>query len=296
MSPHGIVDRPGPFCTIQDLGRRTGRRAGLAPGGAMDQRAYLWASRLLGNDPTAAALEITLSGFALRFGVATVVAVTGAGCAATLDGVETGAWRTLRARPGQLLRLGYGSSGRSAGRTARVAGPMHPSGRATALARTRPLVSGPACVRRTDSAGRRFAVVTAGRRLRVAGVFACRPEAGVRRDMDFGSCERPHGVPPDRSHPDHRSARPRLDTPRGRHRSGNRRWPPAGVHAGPPDDRGLREARFRRSDCSRRARAGPARHICPIRPCRARCTPERARPAGVVLWGRPLPPVRSPVS
>ena len=111
MSPHGIVDRPGPFCTIQDLGRRTGRRAGLAPGGAMDQRAYLWANRLLGNDPAAAALEITLGGFALRFGVATVVAVTGAGCAATLDGVETGAWRTLRARPGQLLRLGYGSSG-----------------------------------------------------------------------------------------------------------------------------------------------------------------------------------------
>ena len=79
MSPHGIVDRPGPFCTIQDLGRRTGRRAGLAPGGAMDQRAYLWANRLLGNDPTAAALEITLGGFALRFGVATVVAVNGGG-------------------------------------------------------------------------------------------------------------------------------------------------------------------------------------------------------------------------
>ena len=111
MSAHGVVDRPGPFCTIQDLGRRSGRRAGLAPGGAMDQRAYLWANRLLGNDPVAAALEITLGGFALRFAVETVVAIAGAGCAATLDGVETGAWRTLRARPGQLLRLGYGAAG-----------------------------------------------------------------------------------------------------------------------------------------------------------------------------------------
>ena len=111
MSPHGVVDRPGPFCTIQDLGRRTGRRAGLAPGGAMDQRAYLWANRLLGNDPAAAALEITLGGFALRFAVDTVVAIAGAGCAATLDGVETGAWRTLRIQPGQLLRLGYGAAG-----------------------------------------------------------------------------------------------------------------------------------------------------------------------------------------
>ena len=111
MNPHGVVDRPGPFCTTQDLGRRTGRRAGLAPGGAMDQRAYLWANRLLGNDPGAAALEITLGGFALRFAVETVVAIAGAGCAATLDGAETGGWRTVRARPGQLLRLGYGSPG-----------------------------------------------------------------------------------------------------------------------------------------------------------------------------------------
>lgn len=111
MSPHGVVDRPGPFCTIQDLGRRAGRRAGLAPGGAMDQRAYLWANRLLGNDPGAPALEVTLGGFALRFAVATVVAITGQGCVPTLDGVETGAWRTVRAQPGQQLRLGYGSAG-----------------------------------------------------------------------------------------------------------------------------------------------------------------------------------------
>ncbi len=111
MSPHGVVDRPGPLCTIQDPGRKTGRRAGLAPGGAMDQRAYLWANRLLGNDPAAAALEITLGGFALRFAVETAFALTGADCAATLDGVETGAWRTVHARPDQVLRLGYSATG-----------------------------------------------------------------------------------------------------------------------------------------------------------------------------------------
>ncbi|WP_419162949.1 biotin-dependent carboxyltransferase family protein [Candidatus Palauibacter sp.] len=109
--PHAVVDRPGPYCTVQDLGRRSGRRAGLAPGGAMDQRAYLWANRLLGNDPAAAALEITLGGLALRFAVETAVALTGADCAASLDGVETGAWRTIRARRGQVLRLGYSATG-----------------------------------------------------------------------------------------------------------------------------------------------------------------------------------------
>ena len=110
-TPHGVVDRPGPYCTVQDLGRRSGRRAGLAPGGAMDQRAYLWANRLLGNDPGAAALEVTLGGFALNFAVDAVVALTGADCAARLDGVATGAWRTIRARAGQVLRLAYSATG-----------------------------------------------------------------------------------------------------------------------------------------------------------------------------------------
>lgn len=108
---HGVVDRPGPYCTVQDLGRTSGLRAGLAPGGAMDQRAYLWANRLLGNDPDAAALEVTLGGFALTFAIGTIVALTGADCAATLDGAETGAWRTIRARPGQVLRLAYSPTG-----------------------------------------------------------------------------------------------------------------------------------------------------------------------------------------
>ena len=109
--PHGVVDRPGPYCTVQDLGRRSGRRAGLAPGGAMDQRALLWANRLLDNDPGAAALEVTLGGFTVTFSIGTVVALTGADCAATLDGAATGKWRTIHVRPGQVLRLGYSGTG-----------------------------------------------------------------------------------------------------------------------------------------------------------------------------------------
>ena len=106
-----MVERPGPYCTVQDLGRRSGRRAGLAPGGAMDQRACLWAHRLLGNDPGDAALEVTMGGFSLRFAIETVFALTGADCAATLDRVETHAWKTIRARPGQVLRLAYSGTG-----------------------------------------------------------------------------------------------------------------------------------------------------------------------------------------
>lgn len=77
----------------------------------MDQRAYMWANRLLDNDPGAAALEVTLGGFTLTFAIETIVALAGADCAATLDGVDTGAWSTIRARPGQVLRLAYSATG-----------------------------------------------------------------------------------------------------------------------------------------------------------------------------------------
>ncbi len=73
----------------------------------MDQRAYLWANRLLDNEPTAPALEITMGGFSLRFEVETMMALTGADCGAMLDHKAVGNWRTFHAEPGQTLRLGF---------------------------------------------------------------------------------------------------------------------------------------------------------------------------------------------
>ena len=108
---HAVVESAGPWSSIQDLGRSAGRRAGLAPGGAMDQRALLWANRLLGNDPGAAAIEVTLGGLALRFHVDAVAALTGADCTARVDGMAAGGWRTVRIRAGQRLRLGYSATG-----------------------------------------------------------------------------------------------------------------------------------------------------------------------------------------
>lgn len=107
MSSHAIVERPGPLASVQDLGRIGGRRAGLAPGGAMDQRALLWANRLLDNQPGAAGLEVTLGGLALRFSVGTTVALTGADCDARLDGVPVATWSSLPVSAGQELRFGF---------------------------------------------------------------------------------------------------------------------------------------------------------------------------------------------
>lgn len=111
MSSSVVIERPGPLCTVQDLGRRTGRRVGVAPGGAMDQRACLWANYLLGNSPGDAVLEISLGGARIRFDASAVIALTGAECGATLDDEPVGNWRSVRVSAGQVLSLQFSVTG-----------------------------------------------------------------------------------------------------------------------------------------------------------------------------------------
>lgn len=105
------LTRAGPLSTVQDLGRGTGRRKGLAPGGAMDHWAYLWGNRLLDNAPTAPALEVSLGGIEILFHGDGCVALTGAECNATLDGQGVPNWSTVRVKAGQQLRLGFSATG-----------------------------------------------------------------------------------------------------------------------------------------------------------------------------------------
>jgi biotin-dependent carboxylase-like uncharacterized protein len=70
--------RAGALTTIQDLGRTGYAHLGVPRAGAVDPPALLLANRLVGNPPTAAGLEITMSGCTLRFDHPTVIAVTGA--------------------------------------------------------------------------------------------------------------------------------------------------------------------------------------------------------------------------
>lgn len=111
MSGSVVIEKSGPLCTVQDLGRRTGRRAGVAPGGAMDQRACLWANYLLGNPPDAAVLEVSLGGARIVFEAPAVVALTGADCEATLDGVPVGNWGSIRVAHGAVLSLQFSVTG-----------------------------------------------------------------------------------------------------------------------------------------------------------------------------------------
>ncbi|GIJ46313.1 allophanate hydrolase [Virgisporangium aliadipatigenens] len=72
------VRRAGALTTVQDLGRPGWAHLGIPAAGAVDPPALALANRLVGNPPEAAGLEITVTGCALRFERAAVVAVTGA--------------------------------------------------------------------------------------------------------------------------------------------------------------------------------------------------------------------------
>jgi biotin-dependent carboxylase-like uncharacterized protein len=80
------VLRAGPLTTVQDLGRPGYAHLGVPRSGALDEPALRAANRLVGNDPGAAGLEITLTGCRLRLRRPALVALTGAPARVRADG------------------------------------------------------------------------------------------------------------------------------------------------------------------------------------------------------------------
>ncbi len=68
----------GLFTTVQDRGRPGRRRFGVPPGGAFDLSAFTLANALVGNDPHASALELTIRGGIYRAETSMALALTGA--------------------------------------------------------------------------------------------------------------------------------------------------------------------------------------------------------------------------
>ncbi len=100
------VLRPGLLSTVQDTGRTGFTALGVGCSGAMDSVALRLANALVGNDEDAAALEVTLLGPRLRFDADSLVALTGAGIEARVDGEPVLTWRPLILRAGSELDLG----------------------------------------------------------------------------------------------------------------------------------------------------------------------------------------------
>ena len=92
--------------TVQDLGRTGALNLGVGTSGAMDPMALAAGNLLLGNPAGAAAIEIQVFPFAVRFHTPCAFALTGADTAATLDDRPLPPWWTTTATSGQTLRLG----------------------------------------------------------------------------------------------------------------------------------------------------------------------------------------------
>lgn len=72
------VIAPGPYATVQDLGRPGYGHLGVPRSGAADAPSLRLANRLVGNPESAAGIELTFGGARFRFTAGAWVAVTGA--------------------------------------------------------------------------------------------------------------------------------------------------------------------------------------------------------------------------
>ena len=105
------VLKPGFLTTVQDLGRFGFAHLGISASGAADPVSLRIGNRLLGNDPSAPALEMTLIGGEFLFEEAALVAVTGSDLGPTVDGTAVPLWSSAAVRAGQVLRFGPAADG-----------------------------------------------------------------------------------------------------------------------------------------------------------------------------------------
>ena len=108
FSPATIdVVSPGAQSTIQDYPGRVGYwNVGVPPSGPMDSLSFRLANRLVGNEPGAPALEMTLSGPTLHFRTDATVVLAGAHMPATISGEPVAYWQPIEVKRGQTLEIG----------------------------------------------------------------------------------------------------------------------------------------------------------------------------------------------
>ncbi|MGN2634711.1 urea carboxylase [Nocardia takedensis] len=107
VEPRVDVLRGGTMTTVQDHPGRIGLwRVGIPPSGPMDDLSFRLANTAVGNAGSAAALECTLQGPALRFSVDAVVCVTGAPAPVLVDGDAVRMWEPVAVSAGSVLDIG----------------------------------------------------------------------------------------------------------------------------------------------------------------------------------------------
>ncbi|MEO8042106.1 MAG: biotin-dependent carboxyltransferase family protein [Acidobacteriota bacterium] len=109
-----IFKKPGILTTVQDLGRTGSQSAGINPNGVMDAAAARLINAILGNDDSAAVLEMHFPAAEIEFDEGTVFALGGADLGAELDGRELRNWCSSFAKKGSVLKFAARRSGNRA--------------------------------------------------------------------------------------------------------------------------------------------------------------------------------------
>jgi allophanate hydrolase subunit 2 len=100
------VIEPGLLTTVQDLGRFGWYHIGMPPSGAMDNFSFRVGNLLVGNDESAAGLEITFTGPTLSVTTDTIVAVTGAELSFRINNDPAVLWRAHKVTKNDTISLG----------------------------------------------------------------------------------------------------------------------------------------------------------------------------------------------
>jgi len=100
-----IVEQPGLFTTLQDLGRPGYAHFGVTSSGAADRYAHIAANRAVGNPASAATLELTLGGLVASLEEGRWMSLTGARAPLSVDG-ETVSARAFWLPAGSTLSIG----------------------------------------------------------------------------------------------------------------------------------------------------------------------------------------------
>ncbi|MCG8687984.1 MAG: biotin-dependent carboxyltransferase family protein [Desulfobacterales bacterium] len=100
------IIQPGPFTTVQDRGRFGFQQFGVPPCGMMDRWAGDIANLLVGNEPDAALIELTVMGGRMEVLDEFDFAVTGADMGLSINGVSCKNWMSHRVAPGDTIQLG----------------------------------------------------------------------------------------------------------------------------------------------------------------------------------------------
>jgi len=104
------VLKSGLITTIQDLGREGYTHLGITPSGAMDEYAYRWSQKLLGDDESNA-LEILLHGLTLQATAPTTIAICGADLDFHINGISQPIWQTHQIKQNDILSFEQRRSG-----------------------------------------------------------------------------------------------------------------------------------------------------------------------------------------